>query len=151
MSAETITLTLTVERKLPSLPRYVVVPAVAIAAWRLGGTTLLEVALAGRPVGQRSIKRWDSERWFVDITQADCKQGGFDTGDRVPIALRRASTRPPVELERAIASSAKAKAAWQGLTPSQQRMVHQHVGAAKQPATRTARARRALGLDRPGP
>jgi hypothetical protein len=143
---QTITLKLVVERKLPSLPRYVVVPAAAIAGWGLTATTLLEVALDGRAAGRRTIKRWDDARWFVTITQPDCKQGGFDVGDSVRVTLTRTSTALPVELKSVIADSSAARAAWQRHTPSQQRMIHEHVAAAKQAATRTARARRALGL-----
>jgi hypothetical protein len=146
---ETVALKLVVERKLPSLPRYVVVPAAAIAHWDLTATTLLDVAIDDRPAGRRTIKRWDAARWFVTITQPDCEQGRFDTGDTVRVALTRASTALPTELKRVIASSAAAKAAWRKFTPSQQRMIHEHVAGAKQPATRTARARRALCL--PGP
>ena len=145
MKSPAVNLKLVVERKLPSLPRYVVVPTASIAHWKLTGTTLLDVALEGRPAGQRTIKRWDDRRWFVTITQPDCEQGGFDTGDTVRLVLTRTSPALPAELKRLIASSAAARAAWEKHTPSQQRMIHEHVASAKQPATRTARARRALG------
>ena len=94
---ETVALKLVVERKLPSLPRYVVVPAAALEHWGLSATTLLDVALEGRSTGQRTIKRWDDRRWFVTITQPDCERGGFDTGDTVRSVLTRTSSALPAQ------------------------------------------------------
>ncbi|MBD3173824.1 MAG: hypothetical protein GF320_01480 [Armatimonadia bacterium] len=133
-----------VERKQPDLPRYAIIPANALQPWDLSGTTVVEVALNGMPVNRRSLKRWDEERWFVSITAKDCDRIGADTGDEVHITLTVASTDLPAELEGLIRNQPRARTAWQRMTPSQQRMLRENVGMAKEPETRDRRARRAL-------
>ncbi|MFG0319534.1 MAG: YdeI/OmpD-associated family protein [Planctomycetota bacterium JB042] len=135
-----------VERKDASLPRYVVVPARAVAAWRLDGTTTVEGTLVGVPLGRRSLKRWD-DRWFLDLPAPLCARAGVDVGDRVALVLRRASEVPPAELEHVLASSRVARERWDRMTASRQRLLREHVAAAKRPETRERRARKGLDLE----
>jgi hypothetical protein len=62
-----VRLTVMVERKAahPELPRFAVVPAAAIAKWKLSGTTVVEGTINGAPMGRRTIKPWDERRWFI--------------------------------------------------------------------------------------
>ncbi len=122
-------------------------PASAVAAWNLEGTTVVEGTLDGVDLGRRSLKRWDADRWFVDLPGTWCRNAGVSTGDGVELTLRIASSELPQELARLIAESATAQAAWRRLTASQQRMLREHVLAAKRPKTRERRARRGLGLN----
>ncbi len=141
--SDTIEWMVTVERKSDSLPRYVVLPAHALARWRLAGTTVVSGTLAGAPLGRRSLKPWgDNDRWFIDLPAAVCRCAAVDTGATAKLALRRASTALPEELETVLASDDLALAAWSQLTPSRQRMASEHVRAAKQAETRARRARR---------
>lgn len=142
---QTIRLRVTVERHHPKLPRFVVVPALAIAAWNLTGTTIIEASLREVELGRRSLKRWDEERWWIDLSEPLCRKAGVDTGDRAVLALRLASTRMPAELSRLLKADPAAKAAWERLTEAQQRQLREHVADGKQPATRARRAAKALG------
>ena len=145
--ASTITLRTRVERHHPDLPRYVVVPDSAVEPWKLGGTTVVEGAAGGVELGRRSLKRWDADRWFVDLPGKWCRDAGISTGDAVELTLRTASSELPQELARLIANSSAAEKAWDRLTASQQRILREHVLAAKRPETRERRARRALSQD----
>jgi hypothetical protein len=146
---ETIDLPATIERHDPGLPRYVVVPASAVGPWRLDGTTVVEGTIAGTPLGRRSLKRWDGERWFLDLPDSLCRKAGVDTGDSVALELRLASTELPDELASLLAGSPEARKRWEGLSASRRRMLREHVLAAKRAETRRRRSRAAL-LDAPG-
>lgn len=135
-----------VERHRPGLPRFVVVPDSAVASWKLGGTTVVEGTAGGFDLGRRSLKRWDADRWFLDVPGKWCLDAGVSTGDEVELTLRVASSDLPEELARLIEGSAAATAAWKRLSASQQRMLREHVLAAKRSETRERRARRGLGL-----
>jgi hypothetical protein len=45
----------------------VVVPATKVARWKLTATTTIEGTLDGVVLGRRSLKRWDDERWFIEL------------------------------------------------------------------------------------
>ncbi len=137
-------LTVTIERKHPKMPRFLVVPSAKVASWEIAETTVVEGTLNGVDIGRRALKRWDAQRWFIDLPEPLCRRAQIDTGDLVTLTLRIASTDLPKELARLIAKEPAAKAKWEHLAPSQQRMLREHVAAAKQPATRARRAARAL-------
>ncbi len=59
---------------------------------------------------------------------------------RVPITL-------PAELAELLAKNKAARAAWERLTPAQQRMLLEDVATAKTSTTRARRAARMLGLE----
>lgn len=144
--ASAVTLSGRIERKDPRLPRFVVIPAPLLDGWRLQGTTVVEATLDDAPIGRRSLKRWDIDRWFIDLTQPMCERAGVDTGDRVQLSLRVASNALPTELTALLEESRRAQAAWAKLTPAQQRMLLEEVTAAKSTTTRRRRAERGLGL-----
>lgn len=145
--ASTITLRVRVEQHQPDLPRFVVVPDSAVASWKLEGTTVIEGTAGGFDLGRRSLKRWDADRWFLDLPGKWCRDADVSTGDEVEFTLRIAPSRLPRELERLIAGSMAASTAWEALTLSQQRMLREHILAAKRSETRERRARRGLRLD----
>ncbi len=137
-----------VERKRPSLPRFVVAPATALAPWSLQGTTIVEVTVEGVDVGRRSLKRWEEyDGWFFDLTERQCGDAGVDTGDGVSVELRLATTAPPPELRELIDDNRVAKRAWDSLSDARRRMISEHVRAAKREDTRRRRASRALGVE----
>lgn len=137
-----------VERKSPSLPRFVVAPAAAVARWSLQGTTVVEVTVEGVEVGRRSLKRWEErDGWFFDLTEQQCGDAGVDTDDGVSIELRLATTAPPPELRELIDADPVAKRAWESLSDARRRMIAEHVRAAKREDTRRRRASRALGVE----
>lgn len=138
-----VRLTAILERKHPGLPRFVVVPGAAVAAWRLDHTTVIEGTLNDVEMGRRSLKRWD-DNWFIDVPEPLCRRASVDTGSRVHLTLRIAPDRLPEELTRLIAKDRTARIAWERLTPSQKRMLREHIAAAKQRRTRERRASRAL-------
>lgn len=139
-----VTLSVIVERKHPRTPRFVVIPTSAVAAWDLDGTTVVECKVNGSAVGRRSLKRWGEHRWFIDLPDTLCRRAKVDTGDRVKLTLHVASRGLPEELTLLIASDPNARQAWEALSGSQQRMLREHVIAAKRATTRGARARKAL-------
>ena len=142
--SEPLELEALVERKAPALPRFVVVPAERLARWSLAGTTVVEGRLGTTDLGRRTVKRWDPERWFLELPAALCRRAGVETGDRVRLILRRAPTEPPPELARLLEEDPVAREAWEGLTRSRQRMLREHVASAAKPETRERRARKAL-------
>lgn len=139
-----------VERKDRRLPRFMVVPAQLLDEWKLDGTTVIEATVNGVAVGRRSLKKWDDDRWFVELAQPMCDRAGVDTGDRVKLSLRRVSDELPDELATLLAKSQRAQAAWAKLTPAQQRMLREEVLAAKSTDARRRRAERGLGALRKG-
>lgn len=133
-----------VERKSPKLPRFVVVPAKFILAWDLVGTTSVEAWLNGIHLGRRTLKRWDDDRWFVELTQPQCAAGNVDAGADVLLRLRLASEESPAELVRLLETSATARTNWQAMTDAQRRALGDHVATAKVATTRWRRAAAAL-------
>lgn len=136
--------TVTIKRKQADLPRFVTIPANTIKDWNLSGTTTVEVIINGEPINRRSLMQWDEYKWFISITEADCKKLGIDTGDKVSLCFSLASTELPTELAELIARDATARQKWEGLTESRQRMLREDIRSAKQSATRERRARKAL-------
>lgn len=148
MSRE-ITVTAVIQRKAeyPKLPRFVVVPSECVKPWELPATTTVEGTINGSDLGRRSLKYWDEARWFIELPEPVCRRAGVDTGDRVELGLRLASTELPQELNTLIEENARARIAWQALSAGSQRMLREEILALKQSAIRKRRARRALGLD----
>lgn len=146
MSKKNIAVTVEIERKDAALPRFVVVPESAVAPWALTGTTAVEVALNGIEVGRRNLKKWGRGRdcWFLDLPDRLCARVGLETCDRVRLSLRLTAVDLPVELQSLIDSDDAARAAWDRRTTSQRRMLCDHIFEAKQAATRTRRAKKAL-------
>ena len=143
---KTIEIRAAVERKASSLPRYVEVDSAALGSWSLTSTTAVEVTLDGVDIGRRNLKKWGRGRdcWFIDLPEVACRKAGVDTGDSVVVVLRRAAADLPEELSTLLSSDASARETWTGLTQSQQRMLADHVRAAKKEETRVSRAEKAL-------
>lgn len=139
-----------IERKTDRLPRFLVVPARLLERWKLEGTAVVEAMINGTGIGRRSLKKWDDDRWFVELAQPICERAGVDTGDRVNLCLRLASDELPDELASLLASSRTAQVAWEKLTSAQQRVLREEVFAAKSANTRRRRAERGLGVSRSG-
>lgn len=135
-----------IERKRPRLPRFVVIPSETVAAWRLAGTTVVTGTLNDLEFGRHTIKRWDNARWFMELPDPLCRRAGVDTGSQVRLVLRLATAELPQELSDLLAGDVAAKAAWLALSRSQQRMLSEHVAAAKQTGTRRRRARQGLDV-----
>lgn len=141
-----ITATTVIERKAKALPAFVVLDEDLFSGWDLTGTTVVEVALGSTELGRRSLKRWpERSGWFVDLTAAHLKTASVEVGDRVTVRVRRASTEPPHELQRLLDTDDEARAVWDSLSEARRRAISEHVREAKQAATRTSRARSALG------
>ncbi len=135
------------ERKHPSLPRYITVPSPALSQWHLTGTTVVEVWINGVEIGRRTLKAWDDrDVWFFDLTQQHFRKLGVDEGDTVSVELQLADQAPPTELRRLLVRHPSARALWDSLTPAQQRLRSEHIRSAKRTQTRDRRARAAVGL-----
>ncbi len=139
-----------IERKQASLPAFVVVPAAQLASWKLAGTTVVEATLDGVALGRRSLRRWDEQRWFLELRAEHLRALGKRPGARAALELRRVADELPAELERLLATEPAARAAWEARTDAQRRMLREHVLEAKGAATRERRARGAL-LPAPAP
>lgn len=144
-SGSSVKLETVVQRNHPQLPRYVVVNSRILNAWRLdGNTVVVEGTINGTDLGRRSLKRWDDQRWFIDLPTPLCNRAQIDTGSLITLVLRIASSDLPEELQLLLRNDPSAKAVWEDLTRSQKRMLCEHIRAAKQSATRERRAVRAL-------
>lgn len=86
-----LALLVTIERKDPKLPRFVVIPAASVENWGIKENTTVEGIMRGVEMGRRSLKRWDDQRWFIQLPEPLCKKAGVDTGDSVTVILRPAS------------------------------------------------------------
>jgi hypothetical protein len=144
-SPETIAANVLVERHSDRLPRFVVIPSALVNAWQLQETTTVEGSINGVAFGRRSLKPWDSDRWFIELPELICRQAHIDVGNTVNVVVRLASVDLPAELASLVRTDAKASAAWSALTGSQQRMLREHVLAAKSTRVRLQRAYRGLG------
>ncbi len=107
---------------------------------------MVEGTLGGKVLGRRTLKRWDEDRWFLDLPERLCLRAGVETGDEVDLEIRRASTELPPELAELLGSSSRARERWRELSASRQRVIREHVLAAKRPETRRRRASAALGM-----
>lgn len=144
-SPETIAASVLVERHSDRLPRFVVIPAALLNVWQLRETTTVEGSINGVAFGRRSLKPWDADRWFIELPEAICRKAHIDVGSTANVVVRLASVDLPAELASLLRSDARASAAWSALTGSQQRMLREHVLAAKSARVRLQRAYRGLG------
>ena len=128
----------------PELAAFVVVPAAAVAAWKLTATTTVEGTLDGVPIGRRSLARWDDDRWFVELRRDLLETLGKSVGDRATLTITIASTELPAELQALIDTDPAARARWESRTVAQRRMLREEILSAKASVTRDRRARRAL-------
>lgn len=148
---EAIEIRAKLEQLAPNLPRHLVIPAKFLAAWELVGTTSIEAWLNGRPLGRRTLKRRDDERWFVELTQPQCAEAHVDVGAEVSVRIRLAGKDLPVELERMLRENAAAKGAWDARSSTQQRALQEHVATARFATTRWNRAAAGLAVTVPAP
>lgn len=142
--SSSLSLTAIIERKYAQMPRFVIVPGAVLTSWEIDKTTVVDCKVDGVDIGRRTLKRWDDERWFIDLPASQCQRAGVDTGDSVTLTLQMASTRLPKELSQLIRTDPAPMTCWERLTESQQRMLREHIAEAKQSATRKRRAVRAL-------
>jgi len=133
-----------IERKHAEMPAFVVVPATRLARWKLAATTTVEGTLDGVPLGRRSLKRWDDERWFIELRSELLDAVGKSPGDRATLMINRASAALTAELQRLIDTDPAARARWESRTEAQRRMLREEVFAVKSPSARERRVRRAL-------
>ncbi len=131
-----------IERKAASLPRYLVLPPEAAAALALDATTPARVEIDGTDIGRRNVKRWSprSDVWFLDLTEAQCRKAGVDTGAEVELVLTRLTDEPPEELQVLLDADGDTRALWAGLTAARRRALADHVREGKQAGTRQRRA-----------
>jgi antitoxin component of MazEF toxin-antitoxin module len=137
---DTIELRAVIQRKSETLPRFVVIPAKAVEAWHLAGTTTVDLQINGTPAGRRSLTVWDAKKWFIGIPETLCKAANVDTGSRVTLRFSVADSAMPNELRELVERDAAARSRWESLTPAQQRMLRENVAAGKAEATRRRRA-----------
>lgn len=149
----TLKLIVRIERKHAEMPAFVVVPATRLARWKLAATATVEGTLDGVSLGRRSLKRWDDERWFIELRSQLLDAVGKSPGDRATLVIERASAALPAELQKLIDTDPVARACWESRTEAQRRMLREEVFALKSPGARERRVRRALLAEAmpPGP
>lgn len=76
-----------IQRKDLKLPRFIVVPSMLIDDWGVKQNIEVVGELNGVDMGRRPLKRWDDERWFIQIPEPLCKKANVDTGDMVTITM----------------------------------------------------------------
>ena len=129
----------------PQFSRLVTIPLEEIEPWKLTGTTTVEGTINGTDLGRRSLKRWDErDCWWIDLPNPLCKKAKLETGDEVTLAIHPASEDLPEELQELLSTNLIAKALWDTLTKSQQRMLREDVFAIKTPAARRRRVEKLL-------
>lgn len=128
-----------VERHDPGLPCFVVITSDALRSWRLEGTLVVHVRYNGSKPYRRTLKRWDEERWFIDLPKRHMMRERLVEGSEVPLELERAEAGLPMELIDHMSKNATARDCWERLAPARQRVVAEHVREARSASTRTAR------------
>lgn len=131
-----------VEQHRPDLSAYAVIASDHCS--HLKGTTIIETTINGMVIGRRSIKRWDAERWFIELPKTLLKKVGLHVGDAFELMFEVADGALPVELADRLARDARAAARWNALTPARQRMLAEHVREANLAVTRSRRAQRVI-------
>ena len=112
--------------------------------WTLTETTTVLAAIGeSRPV-RRSLKRWDDDRWFIDLPRPLLGAADLSVGDEVTVSLSLAPTDLPEELREILASNPNAAARWEKMSASQRRSLREHVSAGVKSETRRRRAERAF-------
>lgn len=139
-----VTVDVVLERKHTGLPAFIVVPASAVAAWELTSTTTVEATLDSVGLGRVSLKRWDEERWFIELRRDRFEAVSKALGRRATLVLARASTDVPKEIQDLVDGFAEARARWERLTEAQRRMLREAVLELKSAAARDRRARKDL-------
>jgi hypothetical protein len=139
-------LTTLIERHHDAMPRYVIVPSRILADWRLSGTTVVDAWVDQHALGRRTLKKWDENRWFIELPERFCKAHTLEIGERVDLELARVSEELPEELEAVLKRSQEARQAWACMSASRQRIIRESVIAGKQKVTREKRAAAALGV-----
>jgi hypothetical protein len=130
----------TLERKDPRLPVYFVVPAARMADWGLAGTVVVEGRVNGTSLGRRTLKKWDADRWFVELAAPLCKAADLKQGDKLNVELVLADEGPPEELQAVLEAQPDLARRWSQVPRAQARAAMEHVRAGKSPSTRTRRA-----------
>ncbi|SPH18681.1 hypothetical protein DEA8626_02223 [Defluviimonas aquaemixtae] len=130
-------------RKQDDLPRYVVLPRKAWAAYPVGFAA--EVSINGGAPFRRHVRPWGKgrEALFLNLTSRQCRDAGVDTGAVCTFALTRAPEIPP-DLDAAIAADVGARDAWERLAPLLRRRWAETVWEAKGADTRRRRIARAI-------
>jgi hypothetical protein len=142
---KTIEVTSTVTRHMPQFSRLATIPLDKISPWKLDATTVVEGTINGVELGRRSMKRWDEKNcWWIDLPDPLCKKVGIDDGDKVDLVLRLASEELPDELAELLNKNKSARARWEKMTTSQQRMLREELYAAKSSDARSRRATKYL-------
>lgn len=138
----TIQFVTTLQRKDPRPPVYVVVPGQLVRDWHLAGTTVVEGAANGRPIGRRTLKAWGKGRadWFFELTAAWCSAAGAAVGDEVTVSLQAADVSLAPELETTLGQDPDLASAWTALSRRLQRELSEHVRAARTASGRQRRA-----------
>lgn len=139
-----LTIEVVLERKQAALPAFVVVPAAKIERWKLEGTTTVDAVLGGVALGRRSLKRWDDERWFLELRNEHLAEVAKPIGTRLTLVIAPASEDLPEEMQRLFELEPDSRTRWDALTKAQRRGLREEVLAAKSSAARERRARRAL-------
>jgi hypothetical protein len=85
---------------------------------------------------------------YLGVHKATVEKGGLAIGDSVEVTIEL-DTEPreidiPAELERALEANAKAKTAWDALSPSHKREHARAVAEAKKPATKASRIKKTI-------
>ena len=100
----------------------------------------------GRPY-RSSIARYGGVT-YLGVHRATVERGGLAIGDSVEVTIEL-DTEPreidiPAELQRALEANAKAKTAWDALSPSHKREHARAVADAKKPTTRVRRIEKTI-------
>ena len=77
-----------IQRKAPKLPRFIVVPNTLMDDWGIEKNVTIVGELNGVNLGRRSLKRWDADRWFIQVPEPVCKKANVDTGDMVTVTMQ---------------------------------------------------------------
>lgn len=77
-----------IQRKDPKLPRFIVVPSLLVSDWGVTENVTVVGELNGVDLGRRSLKRWDAERWFIQVPEPVCKKANVDTGAMVTVTMQ---------------------------------------------------------------
>jgi hypothetical protein len=111
-----------------------------LADWGLKGTVIVEGCVNGAALGARTLKEWDSDRWFIQLAATWCKSADLRPGDTLSVDCVLADEGTSEGLQAVLEAEPDLTRRWAQIPSDQARVAMEHVRAGKIPATQSRRA-----------
>lgn len=107
-------------------------------------TFVVDMRIAGKDAGRRTVKPWGDGRWFLELTNRLSGRFAFAEGDSLDFEIRLAPAVPDDLAMRVQAAGLNVE--WAGLSAACRRAYAEPVFAARRPETRERRIRHVINV-----